>query len=107
MPPSATMRVELLGTSFEIRTDEDPEYVRNLVRYYEQRVRDVRGSVPTNDMLRVAILAGILLADELHKSGAVGEKAQEMAEADRITARLITALDAVIPDDGAHGKDID
>jgi cell division protein ZapA (FtsZ GTPase activity inhibitor) len=62
------MRIELLGTSFTIHTDEDPERVRDLVDYYKTKVQEIQGSVSTSDPLKIAILAGLLSADEVFKA---------------------------------------
>mgnify|MGYP006298235109 CR=1 FL=1 len=70
------MRIELLGTSFTIHTDEDPERVRDLVDYYKTKVQEIQGSVSTSDPLKIAILAGLLSADEVFKARDKLEAAQ-------------------------------
>jgi cell division protein ZapA (FtsZ GTPase activity inhibitor) len=113
------MRIELLGTSFTIHTDEDPERVRDLVDYYKTKVQEIQGSVSTSDPLKIAILAGLLSADEVFKArekleaaetnsgqgggGGAGTEAGEAggAEADQIEAiahELIDTLDSSLGD---------
>ena len=62
------MRIELLGTSFTVHTDEDPERLRDIVDYYKTKVQEIQSSVSTSDELKVAILAGLLSVDELFKT---------------------------------------
>lgn len=62
------MRIELLGTSFTIHTDEDPRRLRDIVDYYRTKVQEIQGSVSTGDPLKIAILAGLLSVDEVFKA---------------------------------------
>jgi cell division protein ZapA (FtsZ GTPase activity inhibitor) len=62
------MRIELLGTAFTIQTDEDPQYVQDLVDYYRTKVQEVQRRIPSNDALKIAIVAGVLTADELFRA---------------------------------------
>jgi cell division protein ZapA (FtsZ GTPase activity inhibitor) len=88
------MRIELLGTAFSIETDEDPEYLAELVSYFKNKVGEVKDSVRTTDPLKIAILSGLLVSDELHKLQA--RAVPEDDTADRILADLITHLDRTL-----------
>ena len=107
------MRIEVLGTSFTIQTDEDPEYVADIVDYYKTKVQEVRQSVRTGDSLKLAILSGLLAVDELFqqraenaqddtRDSAKGEgdaqKAEQAEEIARITDDLIQQLDESLED---------
>jgi cell division protein ZapA (FtsZ GTPase activity inhibitor) len=92
------MRIELLGTSFSVQTDEDPEYFREVVEYFRSRVTEIQRSVSTSDPLKVAILAGILASDDYMKL--TGTTRRDDAEARRITDTLISELDAALHDGG-------
>jgi cell division protein ZapA (FtsZ GTPase activity inhibitor) len=107
------LRIELLGTAFTIQTDEDPQYVQDLVDYYRTKVQEVQGRIPSNDALKIAIVAGVLTADELFRArdradgatdAAEGASARpgetgsnqghaDMQELEHITQRLIDVLD--------------
>ncbi|NBF39767.1 MAG: cell division protein ZapA [Spirochaetes bacterium] len=95
------MRIELLGTSFTIHTDEDPKRLRDIVDYYRTKVQEIQGSVSTSDPLKIAILAGLLSVDEVFKTRdstvAEAAPADEGGEADQIEAiadNLIHTLDS-------------
>jgi cell division protein ZapA len=62
-----TVRVELLGASFAIQTDESKEYVESLLAYLGSKIETVRGTSKVDDPLKVALLAGIFLVDELYR----------------------------------------
>jgi cell division protein ZapA (FtsZ GTPase activity inhibitor) len=88
------MQIDLLGTSFSVRTDEDPEYFREVVEHFRTKVAEIQRSVSTNDPLKIAILAGILAADDYMKLN--GTRRREDSEAKRITDELISQLDQAL-----------
>ncbi|MFW5777089.1 MAG: cell division protein ZapA [Spirochaetota bacterium] len=98
------MRIELLGTSFSVQTDEDPEYFREVVEHFRSKVEEIRQSVSTTDPLKIAILAGILAADDYMKL--TGATRRDDAEARRITDTLISELDAALGDDPIDSENL-
>jgi cell division protein ZapA (FtsZ GTPase activity inhibitor) len=90
------MRIDLLGAEFTIKTDQDPEYLEEVVELYRSKVEEVRRSVGTADTLKTAILAGILTADDYLKQKGVHRTGD--AEAREITASLISELDEALTD---------
>ncbi len=88
------VQIHLLGTSFTIQADEDPAYLSRVVEYLEKKVREIESSVSIKDPLRLAILTGILLADELFKErGGRGSADPDSAEAERMTREIIERID--------------
>ncbi|MFP4509468.1 MAG: cell division protein ZapA, partial [Spirochaetaceae bacterium] len=100
---SVGMKIELLGTSFTIQTDEDPAYLERVVDYYRKKVFEIQSGVRNADALKVAILSGMLAVDELFKeqnrsaleTPSVSDANTER-EAEEITARLLASLDSVL-----------
>ncbi|MFP4483417.1 MAG: cell division protein ZapA [Spirochaetaceae bacterium] len=115
------MTIELLGTSFTIQTDEDPQYVQDLIDFFRTKVQDVQARITSGDPLKIAIVAGVLTADELfrlregtaaasasdpgaaaHDDGSHGDDgrhtAAESAQVAEITQKLIEALDRSLAD---------
>jgi cell division protein ZapA (FtsZ GTPase activity inhibitor) len=92
------MRIDLLGAQFNIKTDQDPDYLSEVVELYRKKVGEVQSTVSTSDSLKIAILAGLLTADEYMKS--TGELRSTTTEAERIAGSLIRELDEVLADDG-------
>ena len=82
--------VNILGTSFAVRADEDPEYLNSLVRYISEKVDEIEKSSPVKDPLRQSILAAMLITDELFKERKFRGESREVAE---ITNRIIKVLD--------------
>lgn len=88
------MRIDLLGAEFNIKTDEDPEYLEEVVQVYRSKIDEVRASVQTPDPLKVAILAGILTADDLLKQ--TGAQRATETEASQIALRLISEIESAL-----------
>jgi len=90
------VQISLLGTSFSIQADEDSEYLARIVEYLGKKVQEIETSVAIKDPLRVAILTGLLLTDELFKEKERGYEAPanlESEEVVRITQALIERID--------------
>ena len=61
-----SVRVEIYEQSYHIRGELDEKYVAELARFVDQKMRDVAEATRTVDTLRVAVLAALNIADELH-----------------------------------------
>ena len=61
------LQINVLGSSFAIQAKEDDEYLKKLLSYYKQIIAEIEKSDNLNDPKQTAILAGILLCDELYK----------------------------------------
>jgi len=94
------MQIELLGTSFSVRTDEDPEYFREVVERFRTKINEIQRTVSTSDPLKVAILAGILAADDYMKLN--GERRREDSATHEITETIIAELEGALDDALGH-----
>ena len=96
--------VELLGTSFTIRSEEDPAYLNEVMTYYRERLEATAALVSWSDPLKVSIVAALNVVDELFKermiNGTVTEEARKTGE---VASRLIGQIDRALnpPRDGA------
>ena len=96
------MRIDLLGAEFNIKSDEDPEYLEEVLEVYRSKIEEVRATVGTSDPLKIAILAGILTADDYLKQ--TGATRTNQAEATKITVGLITELEAALGEESSKAK---
>jgi cell division protein ZapA (FtsZ GTPase activity inhibitor) len=90
--PKESLRVDLLGTSFTIKADEDPAYLRNLLIKYARIVDETRSSTGLIDPLKISIVAGLVLCDELDKARR-GTARPDSDETERIALDLIARID--------------
>ena len=80
--------VEIFGQTYNVRGDGDPNYLTELARYVDARMREVAAEVATVDPMKIAILAALNIADEFSRfrnerrsaSGIWLEKTEEISE---------------------------
>jgi len=79
--------VEIFGQTYNVRGEGDPDYLKELARFVDSRMRDVAAEVATIDPMKIAILAALNIADEFsryrrRREDAVGlwiEKTEEIS----------------------------
>jgi cell division protein ZapA (FtsZ GTPase activity inhibitor) len=90
----SSLRIDLLGTSLPIAADEDPAYLESLLSRYRIVIENTQKTTGLKDPLKVALLTGFLLCDEIEKikrQNSSGE--QEGREAEKLTLDLISRID--------------
>jgi cell division protein ZapA len=63
---SNRVKVEIYGQSYTLGGDLDDTYVQKLARYVDEKMSAVATATHTVDSVRVAVLAAMAIADELH-----------------------------------------
>ena len=89
-----TIKVEIYDQAYTVRSDGDPDYLKELAEYVDQRMREISSGTLTVDSRKVAILAALYIADELHQLKKVQEQADEQlatrsAECSEMLDRLL------------------
>ena len=62
------LRIDVLGTSFVIQSDESAEHLSRLSAYVKSKIEEVKSRYSFADPLTVAMLAALNIADELFKT---------------------------------------
>jgi cell division protein ZapA (FtsZ GTPase activity inhibitor) len=105
--PASDLRLDILGTSFSITADEDPAYLDDILNQYRRAVENTQAISGMKDPLKIAVLTGFLLCDEIHKTRKQAGEEREQAEArregedrelERRTLNLIARLDQALED---------
>jgi mannose-6-phosphate isomerase len=95
--PHSDLRLEILGTSFRISVDEEASYLEELLAAYHDKVRDIQEATSLKDPLKIAILTGYSLCDELykarHSAAAVEDEETLNRTLNFLSARLDQALE--------------
>ena len=97
-----SLQIDVLGTSFSIKANEDDEYLSKLLGYYTKIVEEIQKSGMMKNDMHVSILAGIMLCDELYKEKSKTARfSQSMttdsdSEASKLAEDMIRQLDAAI-----------
>ena len=103
----ADIQINVLGTSFTLRAQEDLPYLEKIRDYYSNVCNEIQKNDHIQDQKQAAVLAGILIADELYKEKqkaieAKGAQSQpcddplEELEADRLTKSMIEKIDRAL-----------
>lgn len=100
-----TIRVEIYNQTYNIRSDGDTEYIIQLAEFVDSRMREISSGTLTVDSLKVAILAALHVADELHRLKHVHEQADAQlaarsAECAEMLDRLLKARTSIEQEQG-------
>ncbi len=95
-----TIRVEIYNQTYNIRSDGDSEYITQLAEFVDNRMREISSGTLTVDSLKVAILAALHIADELHRLKRLHEQADSQlasrsAECAEMLDRLLKVRNTV------------
>jgi len=106
---SPTIRVEIYNQTYNIRSDGDTEYIIQLAEFVDSRMREISSGTLTVDSLKVAILAALHIADELHRLKNMHEQADAQlaarsAECAEMLDRLLKVRTTLENEQGGASK---
>lgn len=90
---SNSTTVNLLGTSFVIRSTDSPDHLQKVLDYLTLKLDEIKTSVSISDPLKIALLTGLNITDELVKIRESGLMEQNTEEIAAITSNLIEVID--------------
>ena len=104
-----TIRVEIYNQTYNIRSDGDSDYLMQLADFVDGRMREISSGTLTVDSLKVAILAALHIADELHRMKQTYEQADSQlatrsAECAEMLDRLLKVRSNIEQEKGATEK---
>ena len=93
--PANQLRVNIFGAEYVLKSDENQEYVIEIAKYVDQKMREIDRSQAISSNLKVAILAALNIADELFQSKKYRERLlnQLGEESRKLNRSLEEALD--------------
>jgi len=65
-PGEPILKIEIFDQSYNLNTDGNEEYIQELAAYVDGKMREVAEATRMADSLKVAVLAALNIADELH-----------------------------------------
>ena len=85
MTGKSTEKVEIFGQEYRIRGVGDPQYIHKIAGYVDKKMREIAHSSGILSQARIAILAALNIADELHQErekvqGELGRQAERLSE---------------------------
>jgi cell division protein ZapA len=87
------LRIEVLGTSFVIQSDESADHLARLSSYVKSKIDEVKSRYNFADPLTVAVLAALNIADDMFKSREGRELLGPAEEMGSVAERLISRMD--------------
>ena len=67
MDANDSTEVEIFGQTYNVRGEGDPNYLAELARFVDSRMREVAAQVATVDPVKIAILVALNIADEFSR----------------------------------------
>ena len=75
------VKAEIFGQMYTIHGELDPDYIQKLADYVDGKMRAVANATSTVDTQKVAVLAALAIADELHGAQReIGDREELMRE---------------------------
>ena len=63
---SGPVKVQIFGQTYSIRGELEEKYVQKLAKFVDQKMHAIASATATVDTQKVAVLAALAIADELH-----------------------------------------
>ena len=92
MTSSNVVKVNILGQEYVISTSADPRYIKEVAAYMNQKMEELKNSgIDANSQqLKIAVLAGMNITDELF-----AQKVNQKKLIDTVEAKTIAITDFV------------
>jgi cell division protein ZapA len=91
---SSVITVEIAGQRYPIRSALDERYVTELAAYVDQKMRAASDSAPSSDMLGLAVLVALNIADEYFRER--GQQSSSQGDLNERALRLERIVDEVL-----------
>ena len=97
-----SLQIDLLGSSFAIKANEESAYLEKLLGYYKRITEEIKKTGGLTKPVEIAIMSGITLVDELYKEKSKNVKlskdgqSTDDEEVERLTLRMIDRIDKAL-----------
>lgn len=89
------IQIEIYGQTYQVKAGADPDYIKNVARYVDAKMREIAAGTPTVDSLKIAVLAALNITDEYFQ---LKRSKQDVdREIERRTENLNQLLDSFEP----------
>jgi cell division protein ZapA len=62
------VHVDIHGQRYGVRSELDPQYISEIAAFLDERMRKAACELASADPLRIAVIAALNIADELHRA---------------------------------------
>jgi cell division protein ZapA len=88
-------KVEIYGQDYRISGDADPEFMAEIARYVDSKMKEVAKGAPLGSLSKIAILGALNIAEELFKER--DEKNRILSGIEAATSRMKEKLEEITP----------
>ena len=84
------VRVQIFGSEYRITSETDPEHIRKVASYIDQKMREIASALALRTRSTIAVLTVVNLADELFKIEEEGRRIDRISreKADQLAASV-------------------
>ena len=89
------IRVNIFGTEYTLRSDDNENYIKEIARYLDQKMREVDKDNSVKSSSKISVLAALNVVDELFQERKYKEKLlnQLNEEAKKINYSIVDFLE--------------
>lgn len=58
------IEVRIFGQQYQIKAGPDPDHIKRIAQYVDEKMREIATATPTVDTLKIAVLAALNITDE-------------------------------------------
>lgn len=91
------LTINILGVSLTLKSKETPEYLKQLTQYFLRKIDEAKQNHTTADSLKILIMAGLTITDELLKEKnsrmRLSDSDVDDSELEEFTERMINKID--------------
>ncbi|MFH0778514.1 MAG: cell division protein ZapA [Candidatus Eisenbacteria bacterium] len=91
------IKVQIFGGEYKIRGEANSDYIADVARYVDSKMREINEKLSVASLGKVAILTSLNLADELFKERR--DKEQTLSDIRERAAGLASRLEETLADD--------
>ena len=95
-PDSQSATVEIFGQTYKLRGIRDREALQRLASYVDGKMQQISDQAPTNDSLKIAILAALNIADEYFQALARSSEPQSLDTVEEKIEEITQILDSCL-----------
>jgi cell division protein ZapA len=100
MDTKTLVQVQIFGQNYTIRGEADQDYILGVAAYVDRKMQEITEKLPatsvSGSLSKIAVLAGLNIADELMKERAQREQLEQQLSTR--AARLNAVLDEMLQD---------
>ena len=90
-----SVTVDIYGHEYKIRGEADPDYMEQVARYVDRKMKEVAEGTSVSSPAKIGILAALNIADELFRER--DEKHKVMEDVETATRRMRRKLEEITP----------